>query len=126
MAGPSFATYFLRANSLAGCVVRELLLIACILASSPPASDESGGLISRFAWLAKLFATSPEQGAETVVYLASSPTVAETTGKYFYKRQPIAPPPVAQDDSVGDQAPTANIGCPHMTEPVVALTIIAA
>ena len=42
--------------------------------------DESGGVISRFAWLAKLFAISPEQGAETIVYLASSPTVAETTG----------------------------------------------
>jgi NAD(P)-dependent dehydrogenase (short-subunit alcohol dehydrogenase family) len=60
--------------------------------------DESGGLISRFAWLAKLFAISPEQGAETIVYLASSPAVAETTGKYFYKRQPIGPSPTAQDD----------------------------
>jgi len=35
--------------------------------------DESDGLISRFAWLAKLIAISPEQGAETIVYLASSP-----------------------------------------------------
>ena len=62
--------------------------------------DESDGLISRFAWLAKLFAISPEQGAETIVYLASSPSVAETTGKYFSKRQPIVPSPSAQDDRV--------------------------
>src|SRR3984893_3153291 len=45
--------------------------------------DESSGLISSFAWLAKLFAISPEQGAETIVYLASSPSVAEMTGKHF-------------------------------------------
>jgi NAD(P)-dependent dehydrogenase (short-subunit alcohol dehydrogenase family) len=62
--------------------------------------DESGGSISRFAWLAKLFAIPPEKGAETIVYLASSPAVAETTGEYFYKRQPIAPSPAAQDDRV--------------------------
>jgi NAD(P)-dependent dehydrogenase (short-subunit alcohol dehydrogenase family) len=60
--------------------------------------DDSGGVISRFAWLAKLFAISPEEGADTIVYLASSPAVAETTGKYFYKRQPIAPSAAAQDD----------------------------
>jgi NAD(P)-dependent dehydrogenase (short-subunit alcohol dehydrogenase family) len=62
--------------------------------------DESGGSISHFAWLAKLFAISPEMGADTIVYLASSPAVAETTGEYFYKRQPIAPSPAAQDDRV--------------------------
>jgi len=55
-------------------------------------------VISRFAWLAKLFAIFPEQGAEAIVYLASSPAVAETTGEYFYKRQPIEPSPAAQDD----------------------------
>lgn len=60
--------------------------------------DESGGAISGFAWLAKLFAISPGQGAETIVYLASAPCVAETTGEYFYQRQPIAPSPAAQDD----------------------------
>ena len=62
--------------------------------------DESGGSISRFAWLAKLFALSPEMGTDTIIYLASSPAVAETTGEYFYKRQPIAPLPTAQDDRV--------------------------
>jgi NAD(P)-dependent dehydrogenase (short-subunit alcohol dehydrogenase family) len=62
--------------------------------------DESGGPISRFAWLAKLFAISPEKGADTIVYLASSPAVAETTGEYFYKRQPIRPSQAAQDDRV--------------------------
>ncbi len=62
--------------------------------------DESGGSISRFAWLAKLFAISPEMGADTIVYLASSPAVIERTGEYFYKRHSIAPSPLAQDDRV--------------------------
>jgi retinol dehydrogenase 14 len=30
---------------------------------------------------------SAEQGADTIVYLASSPDVQDVTGKYFYKRQ---------------------------------------
>ena len=60
--------------------------------------DQSGGLISHLVWLAKYFAISPAQGAETIVYLASSPEVAEKTGQYFYKCAPIAPSPRAQDD----------------------------
>ena len=60
-------------------------------------ADESGGLISRFAWLAKFFAISPAEGAQTI-YLASSPEVANVTGKYFYKRRPITPSALALDD----------------------------
>jgi NAD(P)-dependent dehydrogenase (short-subunit alcohol dehydrogenase family) len=60
-------------------------------------ADESGGLISRFAGLAKLLAISPEKGAETIFYLASSPAIAATTGRYFYKCRPIAPSREAQN-----------------------------
>ncbi|MGH6863397.1 MAG: SDR family NAD(P)-dependent oxidoreductase, partial [Methylocella sp.] len=60
--------------------------------------DESGGLISRFVSVAKLLAISPEKGAETIIYLASSPDIAATTGQYFYKCRPIAPSRAAQDD----------------------------
>jgi len=58
----------------------------------------SGGLISHGIWLAKFFAISPAEGAETIVYLASSSEVAETTGQYFYKCRPAAPSPAARDD----------------------------
>jgi NAD(P)-dependent dehydrogenase (short-subunit alcohol dehydrogenase family) len=61
--------------------------------------DESGGFLSygiRFA--KKLFALSPEQGAETLIYLASSPEVEGVTGRYFYKRRPSTPTREAQDD----------------------------
>lgn len=61
-------------------------------------ADESGGLFSRFAWIGKLFAISPEEGADTIVYLASSPEIASTTGEYFYRRRPIRPSDEAKDD----------------------------
>jgi NAD(P)-dependent dehydrogenase (short-subunit alcohol dehydrogenase family) len=38
--------------------------------------DQSGGLISRFVWLAKFFAISPNEGAKTIIHLASSPDAA--------------------------------------------------
>jgi NAD(P)-dependent dehydrogenase (short-subunit alcohol dehydrogenase family) len=60
--------------------------------------DESGGLISRLVWLAKFFALSPEQGAKTIVHLASSPDVAGLTGQYFCECRPTKPSPAALDD----------------------------
>jgi NAD(P)-dependent dehydrogenase (short-subunit alcohol dehydrogenase family) len=64
--------------------------------------DESGGLISRFVGLAKLLAISPANGAETIVYLASSPEIAAITGQYFYKCRPIAPSREAQNDKTAN------------------------
>lgn len=61
--------------------------------------DESGGLFSMVVRMAKLFALSPEQGAETLVYLASSPEVASFTGEYFHKCRAIVPSKEAQNDA---------------------------
>jgi len=60
--------------------------------------DQSGGLISPLIRLAKFFAISPAEGAETMVYLAASPDVAEVTGQYFYKSMPTLSSSPAQDD----------------------------
>jgi NAD(P)-dependent dehydrogenase (short-subunit alcohol dehydrogenase family) len=60
--------------------------------------DQSGGLISPLVRLAKFFAISLDEGAKTIVHLASSPSVAATTGQYFYKCQPTTPSLPAQDD----------------------------
>ncbi len=62
--------------------------------------DEAGGLISRFVGLAKLLAISPEEGAKTIVYLASSPHVAGRSGRYFRQSRPSSPSRAAQDDTV--------------------------
>src|SRR5205807_9662197 len=47
--------------------------------------NQTGGLISFGICIGKRFALSPEQGAETLVFLASSPQVAGVTGGYFYQ-----------------------------------------
>ena len=47
----------------------------------------SGGWTSRLMPLARMFAITPEEGADTLVYLASSPEVAKVTGAYFVKRK---------------------------------------
>jgi NAD(P)-dependent dehydrogenase (short-subunit alcohol dehydrogenase family) len=60
--------------------------------------DQSGGLFQRVVSLAKLFAISPEKGAETITYLASSDAVSKITGEYFYKCRAMAPSKAAQDE----------------------------
>jgi NAD(P)-dependent dehydrogenase (short-subunit alcohol dehydrogenase family) len=65
--------------------------------------DESGGLFSIVVRLAKTFAISPEKGAETIVYLASSPAVANVSGGYFYKCRPATPTKEAQDDAAAQR-----------------------
>lgn len=60
--------------------------------------DQSGGMFSAGIRFAKYFAISPEKGAETIVYLASSPEVAKLSGKYFYKCREATPTNEAVDD----------------------------
>ena len=60
--------------------------------------DQNDGMFSPLFRLAKLFAIPPADGAETIVYLASSPDVAATTGQYYYKCLPTTPSSWAQDD----------------------------
>ena len=47
------------------------------------------GLVGLFVWLAQFTALSPEQGAETLIHLATSPDAARVTGMYFVKKQPV-------------------------------------
>jgi NAD(P)-dependent dehydrogenase (short-subunit alcohol dehydrogenase family) len=61
--------------------------------------DQSGGVLSLGIRAAKTFALTPEQGSETMVYLASSPDVAEASGRYFVKCKPAAPSREAQSDA---------------------------
>jgi NAD(P)-dependent dehydrogenase (short-subunit alcohol dehydrogenase family) len=61
--------------------------------------EGSGGLLQAVMPIAKLGAISPAKGAETIVYLASSPEVAQVSGLYFYRNRPETPSPEAQDDA---------------------------
>lgn len=47
------------------------------------------GLFKLVAYLASPFAVSPQQGASTSVYLASSPEVERVSGKYFVQSGPV-------------------------------------
>jgi NAD(P)-dependent dehydrogenase (short-subunit alcohol dehydrogenase family) len=61
--------------------------------------DEAGGWTARLFPFIKRFAISPAQGADTIVYLASSPEVEGVSGEYFAKRRVKAPSPAARDDA---------------------------
>ena len=57
-------------------------------------------------WLVRLFlplihrnSLTPEQGARTAVYLASSPDVETVTGKYFVREREVASDPVSYDEA---------------------------
>ncbi|MFL6690272.1 MAG: SDR family oxidoreductase [Alphaproteobacteria bacterium] len=61
--------------------------------------DQSGGFLSLAVRLAKNIAITPEQGAETIIYLASSPAVEGKTGGYYYKCRLETPSRAAQSDA---------------------------
>jgi len=65
--------------------------------------DGSGGPLSLGIRIGKLVALSPEKGAETMVYLASSAEAANVTGGYFYKCRPRTPSREAQDDAAAQR-----------------------
>jgi NAD(P)-dependent dehydrogenase (short-subunit alcohol dehydrogenase family) len=63
-------------------------------------ADQSGGVVQRLVAIAKpVGAISPEEGAKTIIYLASSPDVALVSGEYFYKCQVTEPTKEAQSDA---------------------------
>jgi len=61
--------------------------------------SETAGLLSFGIRVGKRFALTPKEGADTLIYLASAPELADVTGEYFHKRKPIAPSRAAQDDA---------------------------
>jgi NAD(P)-dependent dehydrogenase (short-subunit alcohol dehydrogenase family) len=61
--------------------------------------DGSGGFLAHAVRLGKFFAISPEKGANTIVYLASSPEVAGVSGMYFHQCRPATPTAQARDDA---------------------------
>jgi len=63
----------------------------------------------------KVGAIAPEDGAKTIVYLASSPEVAGKSGDYYYKCAPAVPTKEAQNDDDAKRlwdvsAKIANLG----------------
>jgi NAD(P)-dependent dehydrogenase (short-subunit alcohol dehydrogenase family) len=66
--------------------------------------DEAGGLYALGIRVSKLlFARAPENGAETLVYLAASPAVATVSGVFFSACRPGSLSAAAQDDAVAQR-----------------------
>lgn len=57
---------------------------------------------------------SVEQGADTIIYLATSPEVEGVTGKYFYKRKPKEPSKLAQDTVLAEQLWNESLRMVHL------------
>ena len=76
-------------------------------------------LVSLFA---PLVARSPAKGAETSIYLASSPKVEGMTGKYFYDSQVISAAPQATDMVVARKLWDASNEIVHRADSVLAKT----
>jgi NAD(P)-dependent dehydrogenase (short-subunit alcohol dehydrogenase family) len=68
-----------------------------------------------------LIARSPEKGAETSVYLATSPSVEGVTGKYFYNAQAIPAAPQAADRAVAQKLWDVSAGLVHLADATPAI-----
>jgi NAD(P)-dependent dehydrogenase (short-subunit alcohol dehydrogenase family) len=60
--------------------------------------ESSGGFAGLLIGFLRRFFISPEAGADTIVYLASSSEVEKKTGEYFVKRKVTEPSAAARDD----------------------------
>ena len=65
--------------------------------------NQAGGLISFGIRVAKNFALSPQQGAETLIYLASSPEIDGVSGEYFERCRPAETTPDARDPALAER-----------------------
>jgi NAD(P)-dependent dehydrogenase (short-subunit alcohol dehydrogenase family) len=62
--------------------------------------NDSGGLVRAVLKVAKpIGAISPEEGAKTIIHLASSPDVAAISGEYFYECKIATPTAEARNDA---------------------------
>jgi len=61
--------------------------------------NQSGGILSIVIGAAKHFALTSEQGSATIIYLASSPDVADVSGGYFIKCKAATPTKEARNDA---------------------------
>ncbi len=83
------------ARRLAGTTVTANALHPGFVASNFGKSN--GGWWNTIFALAKPFAISSERGAQTSIYLASSPEVASVTGTYFANRKAVKSSPASYD-----------------------------
>jgi NAD(P)-dependent dehydrogenase (short-subunit alcohol dehydrogenase family) len=60
--------------------------------------SSNGGLVAPLSWLAMRTGASPRQGAQTGIYLASSPEVEGISGEFFVGSKPAPSAPASHDE----------------------------
>jgi len=89
------------ARQLEGTGVTANCLHPGVVATSLVEKDPDYPPFSRFLYqLFKPFLSSPEKGAETSIYLASSPEVEGVTGEYFVKKAAVESSPESYDAGI--------------------------
>jgi NAD(P)-dependent dehydrogenase (short-subunit alcohol dehydrogenase family) len=63
----------------------------------------SGGLAQRALGVAKVFARTPQKGAETMIYLAASPEVAKISGAFFHDCKQREPSDEARNEEIAQR-----------------------
>lgn len=71
--------------------------------------NRNNGALMRFGMtVVKPFSRSPEKGAETLVWLADSPDVADESGGYYVDQRLASPTPEAQDAAAAERLWTVS------------------
>jgi NAD(P)-dependent dehydrogenase (short-subunit alcohol dehydrogenase family) len=82
--------------------------------------DRETGFGGTVMGLLKPFFQTPEAGADTAIYLATSPEVADVSGEYFYRRKSAKTSARARDDAAAArlwEASVALTGAPETAVP---------
>jgi len=84
--------------------------------------NNPGFLMKIIRAVVPLIARSPEKGAETSIYLVSSPEVQSITGKYFIDRKAAQPAPQATDSAVARKLWDTSAEMVHLADGLPAKT----
>jgi retinol dehydrogenase 12 len=89
------------------------------LTSTGFGSNNTGFFMKIMKVIIPLIGRTPERGAETSIYLASSPEVQSITGKYFVDCKVTKPALQAEDRAVARKLWDVSTGMVHLTETAI-------
>jgi NAD(P)-dependent dehydrogenase (short-subunit alcohol dehydrogenase family) len=94
--------------SLAEKLSRSSITVNCmhpgVVATNIVYSNPDSRLTTRILYrLVSFFFRTPEKGAETLIYLASSPEVAKVSGRYFFDKKAIDSSSASYDKELGEK-----------------------
>ena len=80
--------------------------------------QNNGGVVKPFVKFSqRIWAITPEQGAQTSIYLASSPEVEGVSGRYFARSKAVPSSPVSYDKDIAAELWRRSLEIAGMAEP---------